>query len=123
MRVAYLTTDDVNPALVRTWAAARSVRVNTPRPTTAARSAAGVVIDFDHLPDHTRRAWERAIRTEADRRPVLIHGHNIPDRTAAALRRAGGAVVTGCLHERQFAAWLTRPLGLASRRPATRTTE
>jgi hypothetical protein len=105
MRVAYLTTDDVNPALARRWAAGQ-VKLTTPRPSGTAPRAAALVVDFDHLGEDLRRPWVNGVLTGAERRPVLVHGHNIPDLIAAALREAGATVVAGCLRRPHLTGWL-----------------
>lgn len=109
MRIAYLTVDDVNPALARRWAKRLGARVVRPRPTRPTPRADALVIDFDHLPVELCRKWVNGVLLRTERRPVLVHGYNIPQPVADALRLRGATVVCGRLGRRGWADWL-RPM-------------
>lgn len=108
MRVDYLTADDVNPALAHRWAKGRGVKIATPRLTGTAPSADALVIDFDHLPDDLRRRWVNAVLLRTEKRPALVHGHNIPEAVADALRHCRATVVVGRLRKSHLLRWLRR---------------
>lgn len=107
MRVAYLTTDDVNPVLARRWTKPLPVRVVAPRPC-AAPNVVALVIDFDRLPDELRRKWVNAVLLRTEERPVFVHGHTIPEEVADALHARGARVVVGRLRKPHLLRWLRR---------------
>lgn len=113
MRVAYLTTDDVNPALARRWARPLPVRVVAPRPCAPAPSAVALVIDFDRLPDELRRKWVNAVLLRTEGRPVFVHGHTLPEAVADALHARGARVAVGRLRRPHLLRWLRRVVRLA----------
>jgi hypothetical protein len=111
MRIAYLGTDEVNAALVRRWAARQGASVET----VALPDVAGlepdvaVVLDLDHLPEPWRRQCLARVAVE---RAVLAHGYNVTDEEAAALRRAGAAVVRRRLTAWHFTRWCRQWAGV-----------
>jgi hypothetical protein len=108
MKIAYLTTDVVNPALARRWAKPLGGRVLTPRPSNPSAGADAVVIDFDHLPGELQRKAVNAVLLRTELRPVLVHGHNIPERLAEALRLRGAVAVVGRLDRRTVRRWVRK---------------
>lgn len=107
MKIAYLTTDVVNPALARRWAKPLGGRVVTPRPSNPA-AADAVVIDFDHLPGELQRKAVNAVLLRTELRPVLVHGHNIPEPLAEALSLRGAVAVVGRLDRRTVRRWVRK---------------
>ncbi len=108
MKIAYLTTDIVNPALARRWAKPLGGRVVAPRASNPAADADAVVIDFDHLPGELQRQAVNAVLLQTERRPVLVNGHNIPEPLAEALRLRGAVTVIGCLDRRTVRRWVRK---------------
>lgn len=107
MKIAYLTTDVVNPALARRWMKPLGGRV-THRPSNPAADADAVVIDFDYLPGELQRKAVNAVLLRTELRPVLVHGHNIPEPLADALRLRGAVTVVGCLDRRTVRRWVRK---------------
>ena len=111
MRIAHITLDEVNRALVRSWMKATGLRVA--RPTGAglvwAADGSAVVLDLDHLPPDVRAGWVRRVVTGEVGGPVLVHGHNITEAEAAALRRSGVSVCRGRIRRSAVRAWLPAP--------------
>jgi hypothetical protein len=107
MRIAYYTTDEVNRFLVRRWAGREGIRVVTPVVQSRADAYDGpVVLDFDNLPEATRADWLRRLTAGTRTGPALVHGHNIADAEATALRTHGDWVCRGRVRRAALCRWL-----------------
>jgi hypothetical protein len=94
MRIAYITTDEVNQALVARLVAECGAVICTLLPTD--QSPAGlfdaVLYDMDSMTKDQRSALlERLCSGPADR-PTAVHGYGITAEQATVLNRAGVAV-------------------------------
>lgn len=109
MRIAYYTLDEVNRFLVRRWAHEAGARVIGPganQLNDECPGATALVLDLDYVPAEVRAAWVRRVLTNEVGLPVLVHGHNIPDAEAAALRDRGAQVCPGRVRRAALRAWL-----------------
>ena len=113
MRIAHITLDEVNRALVRSWTKGAGLWVPRPTGAKALQVAAGaaVVLDLDHLPPDVRAGWVRRVVTGAVGGPVLVHGHNMSDAEAEAFRRSGARVCRGRIRRSAVVNWLPAPAG------------
>jgi hypothetical protein len=127
MRIAYISCDDVNRFLFRLWARRAKLPWNCEtavHPGAPLGAADGVVIDLDYLPGQLRAAWLAHAIGGATAR-LLVHGHNISDLEAQALRRAGAVVVRGRFRRGALLVWirdLRRVEAFAARRLGARDT-
>jgi hypothetical protein len=113
MRIAYVTLDDVNRFVVRRWTGGNNIRVECPAVTAPAAiidTADAILLDLDHLPEPFRAAWLERVLTNGMAGRVLVHGHNITDAEAAALRRRGVRVCRGRLRRGLLDAWVVQEL-------------
>jgi hypothetical protein len=109
MRIAYYTLDEVNRFLVRRWAheaGARAVCPDGPRLNEECPGATALVLDLDYVPAEVRAGWVRRVLAGQVGLPVLVHGHNIADAEAAALRERGAQVCRGRVRRAALRAWL-----------------
>ena len=109
MRIAYVTLDDVNRFVVQRWAGRGRFQLDGPaanQPHARLDAAGAVILDLDHLPAPFRAAWLARILNDALAGRALVHGYNIADADAAALRRRGVRVCRGRLRRGFFFAWL-----------------
>lgn len=113
MCVAYLTIDEVNDSLVRSFAAQSSLDVCLVQPKDEAipEDLTAVVLDLDNLPTgHLERLLAEATQGERPC-PVAVHGYNLEARQVHLLRDAGVIV------RRRLGTRLFRRLASALRRP------
>ena len=91
MRVAYLTTDEVNLTLAEQMAAACGVTLCplAPKDTPPDGGFDAVLYDWDYWPADLRQRAAASPRTGP---PVALHGYNVRRDEAADLRRRGVAV-------------------------------
>ena len=91
MRVAYLTTDEVNEHLAVTMAAACDIQLvpRAPRETPPDGEFDAVLYDWDYLPLEQRQTFRERLR--AGHRPgrVIVHGYNLGKKEVAAWRQQG----------------------------------
>jgi hypothetical protein len=109
MRIAYYTLDEVNRFLVRRWASEAGARLACPGSHQLKDEYAGataVLLDLDFLPAGVRADWVGRVLAGAVGLPVLVHGHNIPDAEASALRARGAQVCRGRVRKADLRAWL-----------------
>jgi hypothetical protein len=109
MRIAYYTLDEVNRFLVRRWAhdaGARLVCPDGPRLNDECPGTTALLLDLDHLPADVREAWLRRVLAGETGMPVLVHGHNIADAEAMALRARGAHVCRGRVRRAALHGWL-----------------
>jgi hypothetical protein len=103
MHIAYLTTDEVNRYLAEAMAAACGLTLCplAPKDPPPGGEFDAVLYDWDYLPARQQR--EVTAELLAGRRPhaVAVHGYNLEDARAEALRRHAVAVYRG-LHPRVF---------------------
>ena len=94
MRIAYLTTDEVNEHLVEGLAAAYGLTLCplAPKDPPPDEWFDAVLCDWDSWP--VERRQELLAQLPAGRRPpvVAVHGYNLGDGQAKALRRHGIAI-------------------------------
>jgi hypothetical protein len=94
MRIAYLTTDEVNGHLVEGLAAAYGLTLCplAPKDPPPDEWFDAVLCDWDSWP--VERRQELLAQLPAGRRPpvVAVHGYNLGDSQAKALRRHGIAI-------------------------------
>jgi hypothetical protein len=91
MRVAYLTTDEVNEALALEMAQACGVALEPLRPTQEPRDAAydAVLIDWDFWPPEQRAEFFAALCDRPLPWRVAVHGYSLEDGLAEALHARG----------------------------------
>src|SRR5262245_12788305 len=109
MRIAYYTLDAVNRFLVRRWAHDAGARLVCPGGHQLSDECAGttaVLLDLDYVPSEVREAWVRRLLAGEIAMPVLVHGHNILDPEAAALRERGVQVCRGRVRRAALRSWL-----------------
>jgi len=109
MRIAYITLDDVNRFMLRRWAEQNRLRVECPSADqlpTPVHGADAVVVDLDFLPAALREIWLARLLADALPGRAMVHGHNITDAEAAALRRKNVRICRGLLRRRHFNSWV-----------------
>jgi hypothetical protein len=91
MRVAYLTTDEVNEYLAVTMAAACDIQLvpRAPRETPADGEFDAVIYDWDFLPPEQRQALRERLRAGRGPGRVIVHGYNLGKKEVAAWRQQG----------------------------------
>jgi hypothetical protein len=101
MMLIYLSHDELNRALVQSWAARERVAVECPsRPDlTAAGPRAAILIDLDHAPAEWVEAALGRIGGDGAAQPVAFHGYD----AAGDLLRGQGLVVHTRLRSRVLA--------------------
>ena len=91
MRVAYLTTDEMNEHLAVTMAAACDIQLvpRSPREAPPDGEFDAVLYDWDYLPLEQRQTFRERLR--AGHRPgrVIVHGYNLGKKEVAAWRQQG----------------------------------
>jgi hypothetical protein len=96
MRVAYLTTDEVNEQVAYALAGASGATVLLyplgPRDAVPADNFDAVVFDWDGLPGPCRREVLGRLLSSEGPRAVAIHGYSLGERQTRALRRRGVGV-------------------------------
>src|SRR5262249_45660612 len=92
MRIAYLTTDEVNENQALELARRHGINLCplTPKDGPPDGSFAAVLCDWDSWP--AREATLDALLAGPATRPVALHGYNVGPDQAKALRRRGVAV-------------------------------
>jgi hypothetical protein len=91
MRMAYLTTDEVNLDLAQTLAERADVCLVPLAPRDALPDGAcdAVLCDLDYLPAELREEILAAALAGRPGRPLALHGYNLDGQQTAALRRNG----------------------------------
>jgi hypothetical protein len=91
MRIAYVTTDEVNLVLAVKMAGRWGATVSLVRPGDVAATARcdAVLHDLDVVPRPQRTALLEELRRGTPDRPTAVHGYGIADEQAEALRRHG----------------------------------
>jgi hypothetical protein len=91
MRIAYLTTDDVNASLALRGAAAAGLlgSLLPPRAEPSPADFAAAVYDLDFLPADRVREVLAALRRGEGLVRAAVHGYNLDDRQIKALRARG----------------------------------
>jgi hypothetical protein len=94
MRLAYLTTDEVNEALTQTMAHARGVALEprAPKQRPPGSHYDAVLVDWDHWPPEHRAEFLAGLRDGLPARPVAVHGYGLEDGLRADLRARGVVV-------------------------------
>jgi hypothetical protein len=92
MRLAYLTTDEVNEDLALEWARRHDITLCPLAPKDGPPDGlfAAVLCDWDSWP--AREETLEALLAGPTTRPVALHGYNVGPDQAKALRRRGVAV-------------------------------
>jgi hypothetical protein len=116
MRVAYLTTDEVNEHLAVTMAAACDIQLfpRAPRETPPDGEFDAVLYDWDYLPPEQRQELRERLRAGRGPGRVIVHGYNLGKKEVAAWRQQGITVFRR-LESRVFRA-LLRPAPVRLRR-------
>jgi hypothetical protein len=91
MRIAYLTTDEVNPDLARRWASSCGCDVIplSPRDPLPRDDYDAAIYDLDHLPPELQQHVLAGLLKGRLHRPTVVHGYNLRQRQANALRARG----------------------------------
>jgi len=112
MRIAYMTSDEVNRALAGKMAARYGAVVCNPVPkhVQLAGDVDGVLWNLDDVPKALRAALLEGLCHSAPDHPVAVHGYDLTDEQLNALRRNGIAAT------RRLEADLFRSLCKAVRR-------
>lgn len=94
MRVAYVTTDEVNEELAARMAEHSGATLDSfaPKDSPPNGEYAAVLYDLDYLPRDPGRDFLKELLSRPLGRPVAVHGYRISNRLAADLRRNGCAV-------------------------------
>lgn len=94
MRVAYVTTDEVNERLAMQMAANCGTTLDafSPKDPPPDGEYAAVLYDLDYLPPAPGRNVLGELLAQPPGRPVAVHSYRLGQRQAAALRRHGCAV-------------------------------
>jgi hypothetical protein len=94
MRVAYLTTDEVNEHLAVTMAAACDIQLvpRAPRETPPDGEFDAVLYDWDYLPPEQRQELRERLHAGHGPGRVIVHGYNLSKKEVAAWRQQGIAV-------------------------------
>jgi hypothetical protein len=91
MRIAYLSTDEMNQALAATMAQAHRVTLCLVEPRDASPGAEidALLYDWDFWHVEGRDELLAQLLAGVAHCPVVLHGHNVGDDQADALRRQG----------------------------------
>jgi hypothetical protein len=94
MRVAYLTTDEVNEHLAVTMAAACDTQLvpRAPREAPPVEEFDAVLYDWDYLPPEQRQEFRERLRAGHGTGRVIVHGYNLGKKEVAAWRQQRIAV-------------------------------
>jgi hypothetical protein len=94
MRVAYLTTDEVNEHLALSMAAACDIELvpQAPREPAPDEEFDAVLYDWDYLPPEHRQELRERLRAGRGPGRVIVHGYNLGKKEVAAWRQQGIAV-------------------------------
>jgi hypothetical protein len=94
MRFAYLTTDEVNQSLARDIALGCGITLDTlfPKDGPPDRGYDAVVYDWDSWPVELRQEFLASLEKGPLYRPVAVHGYDLPEDHAEALRNRGVAL-------------------------------
>jgi hypothetical protein len=94
MRIAYLTTDEVNRSWVQRMAAACGLELSPLEPRDAVPEGGfdAVLYDLDHLPPSCRHRVVSGLLRGAAPGPTAVHGYALQESQAADLRRHDVAV-------------------------------
>jgi hypothetical protein len=94
MLVAYLSIDEVNQALATEMALACSVTVHPvwPRDPPPNGEYEALLYDWDSWPAERRKQVLEGLADGPPHRPAAVHGYNLTEDEAEALRRYGVAV-------------------------------
>jgi uncharacterized RDD family membrane protein YckC len=113
MRIAYLTTDEMNHDLARRTADGCEVALEIPALAELIPEGAydSVLVDWDYLPAGSKPFVLAALFAGYWHGPVAVHGYDLEDKVRDILRQKGVAV-----HRRLEPRWLTRWLRRARRR-------
>ena len=86
MRIAYLTTDEVNLDLARQLAKAQHITLChlTPREATPGDLFDAVILDWDYWPVESRAETLAALVDGGANRPVALHSYNLDKAQAEA---------------------------------------
>jgi uncharacterized RDD family membrane protein YckC len=115
MRIAYLTTDEVNHDLAQRTAdgCGAILEVLALEGPTPERAYDAVLVDWDYLPADGRQPVLAALLAGQWPCPVAVHGHHLEDEVRHTLCQNGVAI-----HRRLEPQWLARWLCRVRRRPA-----
>jgi hypothetical protein len=119
VRVAYLTTDEVNQELALQLAAGLGVDlcVLSPRDPAGLESFAGVLYDLDYLPESRRREILADLLAGPPPCPVAVHSYNL-DADQERLLCENGVLVSRRLEAELFLRltfWASAPSGEAKK--------
>ena len=94
MRIAHVTTDEVNQALAARAAKPLGVTVTPLGPEEMSTHVLfdAVLYDLDRVPSHRRREITDRGRSETTALPMAVYGYCLSEEHAAALRHRGVAV-------------------------------
>jgi len=94
MRMAYLTTDEVNENLALEMSERQGVTLcpQVPKNPPPDDTFDAVLIDWDHWPSEHRAKLLAGMRDGLTGRPVAVHGYSLEDGLRAALRARGVVV-------------------------------
>src|SRR5262245_54809815 len=100
MRIAYLTTDEVNPDLAQRWARTCGCEVIplTPRDPIPDGEFDAVIYDLDYLPQPIRQQVMTMLLNGPRTSPAAVHSYNLRRWQTQALRALG--IVVGRKLER-----------------------
>jgi hypothetical protein len=112
MRIAYLTTDEVNHDLARRTAdgCGAPLEVLTLTEPTLDGAYDAVLVDWDYLPTDSRQPILAAVLAGKWPCPVVVHGYHLEDNIRVTLGQSGVAI-----HRRLEPKWLARWLRRVSR--------
>ena len=115
MRIAYLTTDEVNHDLARRTADGCEVVLEIPALAEPIPEGAydSVLVDWDYLPAGGKPFVLAALLAGHWHGPVAVHGYHLEDKVRDILSQKGVAV-----HRRLGPQWLARWLCRVGRTPA-----
>jgi hypothetical protein len=91
MRIAYLSTDEVNLALAAQMAEACDCQLYplSPRDAAPDGSFGAVLCDLDYWPPERRQTLLAELQTGPTPRSTVVHSYNLSEEQAAALRASG----------------------------------
>src|SRR5439155_19474518 len=120
MRIAYWTTDEVNPAWALELADVLRVALDFRTPADGAPTVAsdGVIYDLDYLPGELRNEVLTELLAGSPSPPAAVHSHNLDEEVVNRLRR-NGVIVGRHIGPRLFQA-LLRAVHAPSRRAGLR---
>jgi hypothetical protein len=95
MRIAYLSTDEVNRDLAAQWAGERNITLDVldSEPIRADVPFDAILCDLDYLPAERREEILAGLLAGAASCPAAVHSYNLEDDQAADLREHGVLVV------------------------------